>query len=86
MEKSIEQLLNSSPKLVGMKQVLRSVIESDNIRCVIVARNADKAILIKIEEVTKSKNIKIVYCSDKHELGNACGIDVATSIVGLVAM
>lgn len=86
MEKAIEQLLKSSSKLVGMKQVLRGVIESDMIRCVIVAKNADKGIISAIEDAVKGKDIKLVYCSDKHELGKACNIDVAAAVVGIVSL
>lgn len=85
MEKSIDNLVKSSSKLVGMKQVLRSVIESDAIWCVVIAQNADKAIKDKILSEVKSKSIEVMYCKDMQTLGAICGIDVGAAVVGLLA-
>lgn len=84
MDENIKQLIKSSAKVVGMKQVLRCVIEGDNIRCVVLARNADDVIINKVLSAVRDKNISLLYCDDMVELGQVCKIDVSAAVVGLL--
>jgi len=84
MKEDIKNLIVCSRKVVGMKQVMRGIIEDGNIRCVILARNADEFVKNAIVEVASTRKVQIVYADDKAELGRLAGIEVDASCVGLL--
>lgn len=79
----LENMLTSSSKVVGSKQVLKG-ISTDTVRCVIVSLDADVAIRKKIVACAQSKQIQIFYVQSKKRLGELAGIEVATAAVGLI--
>jgi ribosomal protein L30E len=81
---NINQLVKSPAKVVGLKQTLRGIIEG-NIRCVIIARNADDFVKNTIHSHCNIKSIEIINSiEDMKSLGSQCGIEVGTSVVGLI--
>lgn len=78
----LETILQSK-KVVGTKQVLKS-IESNTVKCVIVADNADGFIRNQIIVLCHEKGIKVEKVPSKEALGKLCGIDVSAACVGLI--
>lgn len=83
METVIKNLLKSSSKLVGTKQVLKGLSEG-TIRCVIVATDTDSFIKNKIVAHTKKAEAEILWCDTMEKLGKMCEIDVGASVVGIM--
>ena len=82
-EEEVIHLVNTFPKLVGTRQVLRAIIEAQ-LRLVIVAKDADSKLKKQIEGSCKDKNIPIVYTLSKRELGTIVGIEVACACIGIL--
>ncbi len=79
----LEQMLTSSSKVVGSKQVLKGISNS-TVRCVIVALDADAEIRKKIVQSANVRHIDVTYVSSKKRLGEMAGIDVAAAVVGII--
>ena len=81
-EKLID-MLNSSSKVVGSKQVLRGISDG-TVRCVIVATDADADLRKKIVSSAKLAKVEIIRVPSKRHLGELAGIEVAAAVVGLM--
>ena len=76
-------MLNSSSKVVGSKQVLKGISDG-TIRCVIVATDADADLRKRIVSSAKLAKVEIIRVPSKRHLGELAGIDVAAAVVGLI--
>ncbi|OPJ54901.1 ribosomal L7Ae/L30e/S12e/Gadd45 family protein [Alkalithermobacter paradoxus] len=75
--------LKTSKKVVGTKQTTRALKE-DKVETVFIAQDAEKHIVRNVEEMSKQKNINIIYVDSVKKLGKACSIDVGTAIAGIL--
>lgn len=82
-KEKLEQMLNTSSKVVGSKQVLKGISDS-TVRCVIVASDADAQIKKKIVAQAKANGVEIVYVASKKRLGESAGVEVSAAAVGIV--
>lgn len=79
----LNKLITSSVRLVGLKQVEKAISESDELRCVVLADDADKNIRDRVTALAGAKDIKVIAFAHKLELGRLCGIQVACAVVGI---
>lgn len=84
-EQKLEQMLKSSSKVVGSKQVLKGLSDG-TVRCVIVALDADSDLRKKIVARASDKNVEVVKTSSKRKLGELAGVEVDAAAVGLISM
>lgn len=82
-EKDLEKMLKTSSKVVGTKQVLRS-IASDELRCVVLSEDTDEALKFEIIEAANSVSVKVLYTRSMKWLGKACDIKVNAAVVGIL--
>ena len=82
-KEKLEQMLNTSSKVVGSKQVLKGISDS-TVRCVIVASDADAQIKKRIVVQAKANSVEIVYVASKKRLGESAGVEVSAAAVGIV--
>lgn len=82
-KEKLEQMLNTSSKVVGSKQVLKGISDS-TVRCVIVASDADAQIKKRIVAQAKANGVEIVYVASKKRLGESAGVEVSAAAVGIV--
>ena len=75
--------LQNSKKVVGFKQVLRS-IEDGTAKKVFLAKYVSPDIYDKIVELCKEKNIDVVFADSMKQLGNACKIDVSAAVAAII--
>ena len=84
MSEEIKNLIDNSPdKVVGLKQVLKGIID-DTLWCVIVSSDCDDFIKSMVAREIGAKPIKLESVSTMEELGRLCGIDVKAAVAGLV--
>lgn len=79
----IEQLVINSEKVVGIKQVLKGII-NDTLRCVVVSEDCDSNIKEKIIAACNDKNVQVKAYPSMKEMGKICQIEVAAAVVGLL--
>lgn len=79
----LEQL-NTSSKVVGMKQLRRSLKEGQVLRA-FAAENADPRLTQPLEEECKRRGVELVWVPTMQELGKACGISVGAAAAGILA-
>lgn len=75
--------LNAHNKIVGAKQVKRA-LDSSNVDIVYIADDADKKITKDIEELSISKQVRIIHVDTMEVLGKACGIDINAAVAALL--
>lgn len=75
--------LQNSKKVVGLKQVTRS-IEENTAKKVFLAKDVSPNIYDKIVDLCTAKNIEIEYADTMKQLGNACKIDVSAAVAAIV--
>lgn len=75
--------LNTEDKVVGAKQVRRS-IEDGIAEKVFIAKDADEKVTGNIKKICEEKSIDIIYVDSMNELGEACGIDVSAATAALL--
>ena len=69
--------------VVGAKQ-LRKALERGTAKFVCLAKNADPAITLPIEENCKKCGISVTWVCSMQELGSACGIEVGAAAAAAV--
>lgn len=79
----IEELKNAENKVVGLKQLLRSLI-ADEISAVYIADDADEELKERIMQAIGGKDVHIVYVESMNELGSECRIDVGAACAGII--
>ncbi|HKL94503.1 MAG TPA: ribosomal L7Ae/L30e/S12e/Gadd45 family protein [Clostridia bacterium] len=82
-ETNLEKMLITSSKVVGTKQVLRS-IASDELRCVVISEDADETLKSKIINASDSAKIEVLYSPSMQWLGKTCEIAVGAAVVGIL--
>lgn len=75
--------LQNSKKVVGLKQVTRS-IEENTAKKVFLAKDVSPNIYDKIVDLCLAVNIEIEYADTMKQLGNACKIDVSAAVAAIV--
>lgn len=79
----LEDLINASSRIVGMKQTLKAVAEG-KVNQVFLAQDVDDYIANKIKEQCQKHHIPIEYVDSMKELGKACGIDVGAATAAIL--
>jgi large subunit ribosomal protein L7A len=75
--------LKSDNKVVGAKQVKRSLITLD-VELVYIAKDAEKKVTEEIIEFCNEKQIPIVQIESMRILGDACGININAAVAALI--
>lgn len=83
MNSSVSHLLSNSSKRIGTNAVLKGIANQE-IRCVILASDADGVIINSIRQACEEHGIGMLLVPSKEELGKACKIDVACACVGII--
>lgn len=76
--------LKTQPKVVGMKQLRRSLKEGQ-VRRAFVAGNADPRLTDPLAEECAKLGVELIVVPTMAELGKACGISVGAAAAGLLA-
>ncbi len=82
MKPSIIKLL-SEDKVIGLRQVNRG-IKDNQIRCVLIADDADANIRLELIKTCRQANVSVQRVKSKEELGKALEIDVNCATVGIL--
>lgn len=69
--------------VIGTKQTARAV-EQGKVVEVIVSRDADMKITVRVLELCRRNGVTVTYVDSKRLLGKACGIEVGAAIVAIV--
>ncbi|MEG2188204.1 MAG: ribosomal L7Ae/L30e/S12e/Gadd45 family protein [Christensenella sp.] len=78
-----EKLENAPNKVVGLKQLLRGLL-NDEVTTVYIADDADDDLKKRVMEAIGEKDIHIVSVESMLELGTACGIDVGADCAAIL--
>ncbi len=73
----------SGTVVVGTKQTLKLLNEGTAIE-VLIAEDADAYVIREVEELAKSKNVKITYVESMKKLGKQCNISVGAAAAGII--
>ena len=76
--------LNTVRKVVGIKQLRKSLKEGNVIRAY-AAENADPRLTDPLIEECKSYGVELIWVPTMAELGKACGISVGAAAAGILA-
>lgn len=79
---SYEKVAQAAEKVVGTKQTLKA-LESNQVRELIVAEDADQEVLAKVFTAAEITSVPVDYVDSMKKLGKACGIDVNAAIVAI---
>lgn len=80
---SYEKVLQAQEVVVGTKQTVRALKEG-NVREVVIAEDADKAITDKIVGAAKEANVPVMKVDSMKKLGKACKIQVGAAAVAII--
>ena len=80
---NIVDLVKSSRKLVGFRQVMRGITDG-TVGCVLVSADADECIKTAVLERVAKHDAEYAEVMDKAELGRLCGVDVPAAVVGIL--
>ena len=75
--------LKDSKKVVGLKQVRRSV-EEGTAKKVFLAEDVAPDIYEKIVALCKANSVEIEFADSMKQLGNACKIDVSAAVAAII--
>ncbi|MEN1762233.1 ribosomal L7Ae/L30e/S12e/Gadd45 family protein [Anoxynatronum sibiricum] len=78
------ELLQHEKKVVGIKQVTRSLTEGQGVKCVYLATDAETHLLDKMRQLALEKQVEIVPVESRKKLGKFCGIDVGATVVAVL--
>ena len=76
--------LQSSHIIVGTKQ-LRKGLSRGGVQRVFLARDADPAITLPLEEMCLQRQVECVWVRSMQALGQACGIEVGAAAAAVVS-
>lgn len=79
----VERLKNAKKALVGSKQTLKA-LESNEVKVVYLANDADSYVIAPIKKLCEEKNIETVYVDSMKQLGEYCGIEVGSASAALL--
>jgi len=75
--------INNQKVVLGLREVTRYICSS-NIRCVVIAGNAENFIIDKVTNLCKVHNVSYRFTPSKEEIGRAAGLDVPCAVVGFI--
>lgn len=75
--------LKNAKKVVGLKQVARSIGENTVLK-VFLAKDVSPDIFDKIVDLCSVGNVEIEYTDNMKQLGNACKIDVPAAVAAIL--
>ncbi|SMP69769.1 ribosomal L7Ae/L30e/S12e/Gadd45 family protein [Anoxynatronum buryatiense] len=78
------ELLQHEKKVVGIKQVTRSLTEGQDVKCVYLASDAETHLLDKMRQLALEKQVEVVPVESRKKLGKFCGIDVGATVVAVL--
>ena len=78
------ELLQHEKKVVGIKQVMRSLNEGDPVKCVYLAVDAEAHLLDKLKQLAADKQVEVIPVESRKKLGKYCGIDVGATTVAVL--
>lgn len=78
-----EELKNAENKVVGLKQLLRS-LEAEEVLSVYLADDADEHVKERVLQAIGEKEVHIVNVETMEELGDVCGIDVRAACAAII--
>ena len=78
-----EELKNAENKVVGLKQLLRS-LEAKEALCVYLADDAEEHVKDRILRAIGEMEVHIVNVETMKELGEVCGIDVCAACAAII--
>ena len=78
----MEALKTGANRVVGTKQVLRG-LKSGTLSRVYVANDADTFLFQRIVAAAENAGVPVVRGATMKELGQACGVDVASAAAGI---
>lgn len=73
--------INSHQSVFGMREVTRYICLG-NIRCVVIASNADEPIKEKLTRLCETKNVPYRFVPSKEEMGKVANLERACSVIG----
>lgn len=79
---SYDKVTQVTKIVIGTKQTLKA-LEEGTLQEVIIATDADRRVVQKVEAMAKKKNVPISFVDSMKKLGKACGIDVGAATVGI---
>ncbi len=82
MEEEVRSLLSKGNRIVGTSRILKE-LPSGKLACVILAKDVDDGVRLKVEKACFHAGVPVKHCSSKEALGRACGIDVSAAAVGI---
>ena len=71
--------LENAPKVVGVKQVRRALLNGRATR-VYLARDADPQLIRPLEELAREQGVETLWFDSMKELGRDCGIAVGAAV------
>ncbi|WP_100332785.1 50S ribosomal protein L7ae-like protein [Bacillus xiapuensis] len=80
---SYEKVAKAKSLRIGTKQTVKA-LERNTVSEVIVAEDANPAIMNVVAELAEHKMVPITYVDSMHKLGRACGIDVKAAAVAII--
>jgi large subunit ribosomal protein L7A len=82
-EYDLKILLNTSSRLVGSRQVEKSISKGE-LRCVVVSFDADAHIRGRFIGLCKANDVEFIDGPSMKDMGNLCGIEVGACAVGIL--
>jgi ribosomal protein L7Ae-like RNA K-turn-binding protein len=81
--RQIQNLVRTEPKVCGVRQVKQMLLTPQNLRCVILAGDADPPLQEGVRGACKAAGIGVIDFPRRSELGMLCGLDVPCAVVGI---
>lgn len=79
---SYDKVSQAEKLIIGTKQTIKA-LETEIAKEVIIAADADRRVIAKVETLARAKGIPIITVDSMKKLGKACGIDVGAATVTL---
>ncbi|MFC4411852.1 ribosomal L7Ae/L30e/S12e/Gadd45 family protein [Chungangia koreensis] len=79
---SYERVKQAKKTIIGTKQTAKAM-DSGQVKELFVALDAEERITEPVVQSAKNKGIPVYFVDSKRELGKACGIQVAATIVAI---
>jgi large subunit ribosomal protein L7A len=79
---SYERVKQAKKTIIGIKQTAKAM-NSGQVKEIFVALDAEERITEPVVQTAKNKGIPLHFVDSKKELGKACGIQVAATIVAI---
>ena len=79
----MEALKTSAKRVVGTKQVLRS-LKAGTLSRVYVAEDTDVFLFQRVTKAAREANVQVIRVPSMKELGQACGVEVDTAAAGII--